>query len=549
MVKASPPPTEFEVGLSKCVAEIVKEGMAGYRWSAADDFVAALDLPDTGRRYVTRFKRAGGASRGANVLKESPQMTATVYFLVLMGDYSPSSLLETVVPDMRRNRKQVGAIAVITQGSDGWRVRSIVAQAADETLVKLRHYFPAAASNILVLESSASSVITRTTPTDESLSSCLTLFEGVVAERGLVVDRAAALDLLACALSSQFLLFAGPSGTGKSMSARLLADFFSTDASIGVLESRRQWIGPEDVVGYFSPITGEFVRTPHSATISRLSVPPDEELDVNGAYPVSPFLIVEEANLSAIDGYLSPIVHGLSSPSTPLVEWALAAPGQKDDEESKGEAAMSLGPFMRVLGTINVDASAPAPARKVSARAAVILVEPVPLQEASTVVKILDGLGTPHESEGGAGRSLMQDPVAILGVTSASRKSEAVESFRAALQLLPDSVVVSHRDVHRSLLYMLWYVGLGSGVAASLGGESALRSIAAENALLHFVLPSLGPAAFQDSVRALVGSDALRPKEAPGIGGLLRPRLERLLQSLNEAEGFSGAIDFWNALS
>lgn len=539
--------TDFERRLSEIVESIMSAGGTGYLWAPADEVVATVGIPDTQRKYRTRFKRAAGGSRAANVLKESPQMTATVYFIVVKSPYTINQLLEVVIPDMRRNPHQTAAVAIITEESSTWRVRKIVAHRDDEVFQALVKVFPEGADNALLLSRSAAMASPRTPPGDSVLCKCLDEFEEFVISNGYLLPLATTADLLASALSSQFILLAGPSGTGKSVSARLLASFFCPPSRIATIDSRRQWLSPEDVVGYFSPITGSFIRTALTSEIGRLAISPDDDWEESRAGAPSPFLIVEEANLSPLEGYLGPLVHGLSSTSSPIVEWKIAAPGQKMDLENQGESALNLGPYLRFFGTINVDASAPAPAKKISARACVVVMEPAVLPDSQALLGSLAQQG--QETGSATWASLMQDPHAILAVSDVNRQEQAYDALKSVFKALPSSVGLSYRDLHRCLLYVLWFRGL---VSAKLTSDSdnvdALR-VGAENAILHFVLPGLTPHSFRESVESILNLNSSTTSCDQQFGGVLRSRLARLQELLDESEGFFGALDFWNALS
>src|SRR5690242_14780704 len=110
-------------------------------------------------------------------------------------------------------------------------------------------------------------------------------FKSHLAARDLDFDEATILDALAAYLSSQFLLFAGPSGTGKSSLARALATFF-TDRFVA-LEAEVGLTRPADFVGYPSSITGasEYVTTPATDLLL--------ELPSGGTNALSPAVLVE----------------------------------------------------------------------------------------------------------------------------------------------------------------------------------------------------------------------------------------------------------------
>ena len=95
-----------------------------------------------------------------------------------------------------------------------------------------------------------------------------------------------------------------------------------------MLEARSGWSGPEDAFGYYSSLTAQFAQTPDTPKLVALhefavGVLGGDEPDT--AHAASTVLLVEEANLSAIEGYLAPVTHGLSAISVPLLTWPLHA--------------------------------------------------------------------------------------------------------------------------------------------------------------------------------------------------------------------------------
>lgn len=545
-----PSPTDFEKGLSTIVAEKIAAGGTGYRWKAADEYLDALQLPTSPRRPTpTRWKRTHVGGRRYNVLQESANsQRATVFFIVVHGGETIEALKPIVLRDLRGQPDLAGAVAMVSEGSDGWRVRAIVSQHDDAALGILRAAFPAASQNVSVLESGSLMGPVRDHTTDDRLTRCLFDFIAFSDKRGLRLDTSTSIDLLAATLASQFLLFSGPSGTGKSMSARVLADFFSPKFAQGLIEGRRQWIGPEDVVGYYSSINSAFLETQFTGEVRRLSQFSDVDVAELNHAPAgtTPFLLIEEANLSPMEGYLSPLFHGLSRPSAGEVRWSLSGAAAPSDSDVNND--LRLGPFLRVLGTINVDATAPSPARKVTSRAAVMLIEPVPMPPFGELLETLSKANADWQDEEPLGASVIQDPMAILSVAAEDRKNSCIGVLADSLERL-SPLRAARRDIDRCVLYMLWFEGLASSFAAEAGGAEALRGLAAENALLHYILPGLPPAGFRQALRSLESSGSLRSPGAPCLAGLLQPRVERLQATLDGAQGFEGAMDFWNALS
>lgn len=341
------------------------------------------------------------------------------------------------------------------------------------------------------------------------------------------------VDLLAATLSSQFVIMAGPSGTGKSLMASALAAFFAPADRRCRLESSRLLAKPQEFLGYYSHLAGEtFVAYDQLLTL----------LDVTKAETDSPPVVtIEEANLSPMEGYLSPLVHGmgaLQAETLPIRLHTQPDAVKSQSPNHKVPALLELQPYPRVFATINVDADSPAPARKVVSRACVVLLDTPSFE---TALAAADSLVHPSvEEANGPASALIGRPTIAFDRYARSGSdvyqqamAERAESLRTALGV----DVIAHRQLQRSLMYMAWFVEL-HGTPEPEQGHPVVEA-AADNALLHFVLPSLPAAQFEHALDALnTGSRA----------GVLAQRLKRLRGIVSEHQ-FGPPPDFWGALS
>lgn len=341
------------------------------------------------------------------------------------------------------------------------------------------------------------------------------------------------VDLLAATLSSQLIIMAGPSGSGKSLMASALGAFFAPPDRRARLESSRLLAKREEFFGYFSHLADKTFQVLEPLQLL---------LDVAAADgTTSPMVAVEEANLSPIEGYLSPLVHGLGG----LEAKTLAIPlhnqvgSVKQQSEQEVPRVLELGPYPRFFATINVDADSPAPARKVVSRACVILME---APSFDTALAAADTLVHPPVEEGaGPAAALIGRPTLAFdrySETGSDVFQQALKDRAAVLRSVLGSDVIAHRPLQRSLIYMSWYAELlGVTEPGELGNP--VVEAAADNALLHFVLPALSAKEF---------GSALCVFKSEQRSGLLAPRLARLEQ-VTKAQQFGPPPDFWGALT
>jgi hypothetical protein len=341
------------------------------------------------------------------------------------------------------------------------------------------------------------------------------------------------VDLLAAALSSQFVIMAGPSGSGKSLMASALAAFFAPKDRRCRLEASRLLAKPEEFLGYYSHFAGEkFMAYDQLLLLLALHSAGDG---------TPPMITIEEANLSPMEGYLSALVHGLGGLETPILPVRLHTQAEKVDSQvpdQKVPPVVELQPYPRFFTTINVDADSPAPARKVVSRACVVLLE-TPTFE--TALAAADTLVHPSvEDAGGPASALIGRPTIAFdryAGTGSDVYQQALSERAAVLREKLGVDVIAHRQLQHSLMYMAWCVEL-SGETEAEQDHPAVEA-AADNALLHFVLPSLPAAQFEHALEVL--SDGRR-------AGVLATRLGRLRSVVAEQQ-FGPPPDFWGALS
>lgn len=554
-----PAPTPLELSISQAADEVFDLGKTGYNWGPVDDLLHEA-LPGLG---PTRCKRANGSGRAANVLTESNDKPIDLYVVFIGPSYSIDAFVPAAADRIKRF-PNVKTVAVADRTSGMWRVRAFIEREGIGLAEEIVDNFPAVtvqhsvATDFDSEDKTVTSGGALTVPrVDEdefvsAMDSWKVDLDGLVdlpaqlvefaSVRGVLIDEFQAADCLAAMLSSQLLLFVGPSGTGKSTVARVLSEFFAPSERRFKIDALRQWLTPDDLVGYYSALSGRYVATPDTGTVIAMhetSVAPlwKEGGELHGP----PILLVEEMNLSAPEGYLAPLFHGLSATSCSHIDWPLHSGGTEAIDESSvsalPETAM-FGPFPRVLGTINVDASSQAPARKVAARSNVLMFEPVEITDAE-LAALTDSLSTFEFQDEAPGEPFLGDPLEALKEAEAVRQALVREAFIDLLGELPE-LPVSRRDAIRSLAYMAYYLLLDGGEA-----EPKLLRLAAENAFLHCVLPTVDDEHFLSTLRDLSKLDLTDA----GAGGYLKVRAARLAALSEASEGLGGVADFWSAMS
>ena len=358
-------------------------------------------------------------------------------------------------------------------------------------------------------------------------------FRVLCEQHGVMYETSVLQDLLASALSSQLVLFAGPSGTGKSTAARMLSTFFTPKDKSCRLDVRPLWTGQENLTGFYSGLTDEYTLT---EGIERLL-----SVASSGSSGV-PFIVLEEANLSPMEVYMGNVLTALSSLAAEDVRWRLHWEGTDPNPRGftiPGELLMTDYP--RFLATINVDSTADAPSAKVCGRGLVVLLEPPSTGLAIASSDAIAGI-PPELSYQAEGAGIIADPReawwAFVANGTQAVLTEALAGLCTKLEADLGTNYVSPRDVQRCLVFMAWHVGLKFHYDA-FSTETAAADDAAELALMQAVLPGLGSGQFSSAAKSLRSNAA--------AGGMLAQRLDRVLSSTKGIYGVPP--DFWVSLA
>jgi hypothetical protein len=110
---------------------------------------------------------------------------------------------------------------------------------------------------------------------------------------------------------------------------------------------------------------------------------------------------------------------------------------------------------------------------------------------------------------------------------------------------------VSRRQLAQMVTFSTWFSLIARAQDARAGSETAsIERIAAENSLLHFVLPGLDATTFGQALELLSQSTLhLTVQTENQYGGLLRNRVDRLGSAGGEQAVLGQVLDFWDRLS
>lgn len=132
----------------------------------------------------------------------------------------------------------------------------------------------------------------------------------VLWNRKLIYSQASIRNFLALTRTSDLVILAGDSGSGKTSMVKAVAD--ALGAVCEIIAVKPNWTGPEDLIGYFNPVERKYQSTPFLDALLRA------EADPNRLH----FILLDEMNLARVEYYFADFLSHLETrdrlPEIPL---------------------------------------------------------------------------------------------------------------------------------------------------------------------------------------------------------------------------------------
>ncbi|RMD82254.1 MAG: hypothetical protein D6815_09690 [Candidatus Dadabacteria bacterium] len=190
------------------------------------------------------------------------------------------------------------------------------------------------------------------------------LLEGKTAERVRAMYGEGTLQRLRVGLLTKpIVLFAGRPGMGKS---RLAVELVQDPTRVLVVPVASTWRGREDLFGYVNPISHEFEPTPFTTFLYDAA-----KAEARGDHRVR-VVVFEEFNLSPPEHWFSEILVRSQYSPDQRENRTIFLGGKRVRGWSDETTKVYLSPFVRFIGTINIDHTARSLSPRVLDRAAVV---------------------------------------------------------------------------------------------------------------------------------------------------------------------------------
>lgn len=132
----------------------------------------------------------------------------------------------------------------------------------------------------------------------------------VLWNRNLIYPQARIRNFLALIRTSDLVILAGDSGSGKTSMVKAVAE--ALGAVCEIIAVKPNWTGPEDLIGYFNPVDRRYQSTPFLDALLRA------EADPNRLH----FILLDEMNLARVEYYFADFLSHLETrdrlPEIPL---------------------------------------------------------------------------------------------------------------------------------------------------------------------------------------------------------------------------------------
>ncbi|MCZ7861075.1 AAA family ATPase [Agrobacterium salinitolerans] len=126
-----------------------------------------------------------------------------------------------------------------------------------------------------------------------------------LSQQGLMFRLAQLRDFLALVLTNDIVVFAGDSGSGKTSMVKAVASALGGECH--VIPVRPNWTGPEDLLGYFNPVSRTYQSTPF---LQALQVAEQDPARIH-------FICLDEMNIAHVEHYFADFLSSLEERNAP----------------------------------------------------------------------------------------------------------------------------------------------------------------------------------------------------------------------------------------
>ena len=153
--------------------------------------------------------------------------------------------------------------------------------------------------------------------------------------------------------SKRFVVLSGLTGTGKSTLGRLVAEALDATTKNGRFQRiavRPNWVDQSEVLGFYNPLTNQFIHGWLTALIKRCQATPE----------APHFCMLDEMNLAPVEQYLSEVLSAIEEEVTlrdDRPRLSLYTEGLSVENSNDWPANISLPSNLFFIGTVNIDES------------------------------------------------------------------------------------------------------------------------------------------------------------------------------------------------
>lgn len=386
------------------------------------------------------------------------------------------------------------------------------------------------------------------TPSDSFDELC-----AAVLDSGLIFSKELIANFLLALQTKRFVVLSGISGTGKTQLAIAVAEYLhdANDDFPGciIVAVRPDWTDNRGLLGYFNPLTDEYVSTTFLDALLRADGEVERaRVDGDVARPI--VVVLDEMNLARVEYYFADFLSAMESGDE------IQLHNQPEDEAGGVPGRMPIPENLFFVGTVNVDETTYAFSPKVLDRAFAIELNRVDLESLEDPTLALGEavsldawpgvleLGPKPSIEDwrsvagdGLGKACLAH---VNSFHSVLKKTNRHFGYRVALEIARFVLLARRNSTDESAVLWATDVAILQKVLPKLAGTSSeLRPLLSDLLLLCFDIDSKVadlPTSMGNG-EWLVGKNLLRP-QLPSTA----EKIERMLLRLNE-HGFAAFIE------